>query len=108
MTGLRMTNPSDMTVTSLDPLADWVAAFERAADLEKQAKEKKEEYRAMIAAYLEEQGAEYGSVKGKIRVRWRTIVSNRFNTKKFKAENPEIAAKYTDEATSNRMELIDP
>jgi predicted phage-related endonuclease len=96
----------DMIVTPLDSLADWVKRFETARDLEKQAKDKKEEARSMIAAYLEEQGAEYGSIKGRIAIRWRTITKRAFDTKKFKAENPQIAEDYIRESSYNQMEVV--
>lgn len=98
----------EVTKVPLDGLSDLVKQFETARDLEAQAKAKKEEYRAMIAAYLEDQGAEYGTIKGRLAVRWREINATKWDGKRFKADHPELAAQYTVENPYMKMEMITP
>lgn len=97
----------ELATAPLDPMADMVAAYVKAKELEKQAKERAEFYRAEIASYLEDKGAEYGTIKGKVAIRWRTVISNRFDTKSFRKDQKELAEAYTVASESQRMEIVD-
>lgn len=92
---------------ALDPIAEWVGKFLRARELRKRAKELEDEAKEMIAGYLVERDAEYGTVGDKMRLRYRTVESNRFDVKRFRAENPEVAEAYTRQQIERRMEVID-
>ena len=91
----------------LDPIAEWYGKFVRARELERQAKEIREEARALIGDYLINQGAEYGTIGGVPRIRYRTYTERRFNTKRFYADHPDLAEEYYEESTKRRMEIID-
>lgn len=93
-------------IVELDPLSDWVKRYRLAKEAEKIAKEAAEEARSIIAEYLDERDAEYGTVDNKPVIRWRQVTSERFSTKRFRADHPETPAEYTDSSTSMRMELL--
>lgn len=92
---------------ALDPIAEWVGKFLRARELRKRAEELEKEAKEMIAGYLVDRDAEYGTVGNKLRLRYREVVSNRFDVKRFRSENPEVAEAYTRQQTERRMEVID-
>jgi hypothetical protein len=97
----------ELAVIPLDQMAEWVRGYEKATADEKEAKARREEYRKMIAQYFEDHDAEYGTVNGKVRLRWRAVSTSRFNQKKFAQDHPVAYEHYKEESVSNRMELID-
>jgi predicted phage-related endonuclease len=92
---------------ALDPIADLFGRFLRARELRKRAEELEKESKEILANYLIERGAEYGTVGNKMRLRYREVVSNRFDVKRFRAENPEVAEAYSRQQIEHRMEIID-
>lgn len=101
--------PVDEPIVSveLDELADWVARYRRAKELEKEVAERVKEARDMIAGFLTDRDAEFGSIGGRLAVRWRTVESHRIDTPRLRKEDPELAEKYTKVRTEHRLELIE-
>lgn len=91
----------------LDPVAEWYGKFVKARALEAEAKAHKEEAKAMLASYLDENDAEYGTISGVPRLRYRSYNKRRFDTKGFYADHPDLAEEYYIEAPERRMEVID-
>lgn len=110
MTKSHITEPDhpqlEEGVASLDSLSDWVERYRRAKEAEKIGKEAAEEARGVIASYLDEREAEYGTVDGKPAIRWRQVTSQRFATARFRHEHPELADEFTESSTSMRMEQL--
>lgn len=91
---------------ALDDIADRVERYTKAKALEKAAKDIIEETRADIAAHLEARGAEFGTVEGALRIRWRPVTSKRLDQKKLGQNHPEIVEEHMRESTSMRMEIV--
>jgi predicted phage-related endonuclease len=96
----------EYAVTPADVIKDRIAAIAKLKEAEKAVKAKIEEHRTEIASYLENQGAEYGTVDGQIRVRWRTIEGTRIDAKALRSKMPEIAEAFTIPTEQHRLELI--
>jgi predicted phage-related endonuclease len=94
-------------VAEIDDISDRVAAYKKMKKVAKEAEARAEEYRKEIASYLESKEAEYGTIGGKLAMRWRTIVTNRFDTKKFRKQNPDVADMYTVTSETHRLEVIE-
>lgn len=95
-----------MTDAALDPIDDWVKRYREAKELGRLAAEKADEARAVIAEWLDQRNAEVGTLNGEPAVKWTVIRSNRLDTKALREDHPDIAASYTRETTSNRMDLL--
>lgn len=80
----------------------WIQQYEQAAEEEKLAIERKEEAANNIKMLLGEY--EVGRYKD-WRITWRSISSTRLDTKRLKAEMPDVYAKYTSQTTSRRFEI---
>lgn len=98
---------NEFAIAPADDISDRIAAYRKAKALEKQAKERAEEHRRAIASYLEQNDAEYGTVGGKMVVRWRTVTGSRIDPKKLRENHPDIAAEVTVTSDSHRLELIE-
>ena len=96
----------DTTITELDSIADWVAAYRKAKELEKIAAEKAAEARAVLTAKLDETGAEFGTVDDVPVLRWRSVESNRLDTKKLRAEHPELCEQFSKLSVAMRLEIL--
>jgi predicted phage-related endonuclease len=90
-----------------NPIARLIERYKRAKEVERMGKETAEECRAEIASYLESQDAEYGTINGRLAVRWRTVVTRRVDTKRLREELPMVAEDFTKETESQRMELLE-
>jgi predicted phage-related endonuclease len=95
----------EVSVAEMDHLADWLKKYLEAKHLEAEAKARKEEFKQMITSYLEDQGAEFGSIGGKIKTRWRRIEQARIDTKRLRKELPAVAEEYENISVSHRLEV---
>lgn len=98
---------SDNT-TSIDTLAGWLAAYQKAKDTEAQARDEAQQYRDTITSYLAEHNAEIGLINNQPAVKHTPIVSHRFDQKAFRHDHPEWAAHYTTRQTTHRFTVIEP
>lgn len=105
-TELPEVEPTDENTTALDEIADRVARYRKAKEVEKAGKEAAEEARADIAAHLEARGAEFGTVDGTLVIRWRAVTSERLDTRKLKDSHPELVGEFTRPQTAMRMEIV--
>jgi len=80
----------------------WIEQYEQAAEEEKAAAARKEEAANNIKMLLGEY--EVGRFKD-WKITWRSISSSRLDTKRLKAELPDIYAKYTNQTSSRRFEI---
>lgn len=71
------------------------------AALEEQA----EAVKAELKAALEEQNTEELKTLSGMIIRWKTIVTSRFDGKAFKAENPALYAAFSKETTTKRFTI---
>lgn len=101
-----MTDDTNPKTAELDSIADWVASYRKAKELEKVAKEKAEEARSIIAAKLDETEAEFGTVDDEPVVRWRSVSSTRLDTRKFREQYPDLAEEFSVTKPSMRMEIL--
>jgi predicted phage-related endonuclease len=67
--------------------------------------EKAKEIKARLCELLGD--AEYGTLNGDVIVTWRTSTRNSFDTKKFEAEHPALAAKYKKQTTFRTFRAVD-
>jgi len=90
----------------IDDIASLVDQLRTARDEERAAKERAEEARDQILSRMINEGYKIGTVNGRPAVQWVPVTSNRFQTKKFQAAHPDLAAEYTEPSTSNRLEVL--
>lgn len=93
-------------ITAIDELATWVAAYREACTNRDNWAEIADRAKQQITQHLEEAGAEIGTVDGLPAVRYTQVATNRIDTKRFKAEHPELAAQFTTTSHSNRFTLV--
>lgn len=84
----------------LDPsVLGLLAEFEAAAEAAKRKNEIGDELKALLGA------ASVGLVDGVAVVTWKSVTSDRFDTKAFKAAHPEMAGEFTRTQTSRRLHM---
>jgi len=82
--------------------AEWIEKYEQAVEDEKAAQERKQEAQNHLQMLLGEY--ETGFFRD-WKVVWKTITSNRVDSKKLKEEQPEIYEKYLKPSVSRRFEI---
>jgi predicted phage-related endonuclease len=95
------------TEASLDDLHDWVTAYREAKANADNWTEIADRAKGQITAALEQAGATVGTVGGHPAVRWTEVDSSRFNTRKFKAEYPDLADQFSIPTTTRRFTLVE-
>ena len=80
----------------------WIEQYEQAEEEEKAAAERKEEAANNIKMLLGEY--EVGRFRD-WKITWRSISSSRLDTKRLKAEMPDIYSKYVQQTSSRRFEI---
>lgn len=91
---------------ALDDLAPWIAAYRAAVGNAKQWQEVADRAKQHITTALGD--AECGTVNGEPAVRWTVVQSARLDTKKLRAEHPELVDQFTVPSTTRRFTLVDP
>lgn len=94
------------TQAPIDDLAVWLTAYQEATVNAAKWKETAERARSEVTARLDAAGADVGLVEGKPAVRWTPIVSKRFDSRRFRAENPTLAEAYVVETESRRFTVV--
>lgn len=92
--------------TGIDELATWVTAYREASVNAKRWSETAEKAKEHITAALSDADAEIGTVDGEPAVRWTRVESSRFDTKKFRAEYPDLAEAFTVPSTTRRFTVV--
>ncbi|WP_424766274.1 YqaJ viral recombinase family protein [Paenibacillus sp. sgz302251] len=108
------TPASTLAVNALYPLSSggeialpsevdkWVSQRDAAVEAMEAAKQYKEEAENRLKVLMGEN--EVGRFRD-IKVTWKNVVANRIDSKKLKAEKPEIFAEYSKESSSRRFEI---
>lgn len=96
----------DPGTSVLDDMSSLVEQLRSAREDEKNAKARAEEARDQILARLRIEGSSVGTVDGRPAVERKIVESKRFDTMRFRREQPETAAIYTSISTSERLELL--
>lgn len=89
----------------LDEIREWERRFRDARQRRREAQEEEDEAKEVLTDYLGD--AEFGSVAGKITLRYRSMTVRRFNKKKFAKDYPDLVDKYTEANDERRMEVIE-
>ena len=85
-----------------DEAIEWLDLFIEATALEDEAKEKKQLASNNLKAIMGDY--DVATCQGRI-VSWKPISSERFDSKTFKEEQPELYSKYTKTSTSRRFSV---
>ncbi len=96
----------DTDVSVLDDMSSLIEQLRSAREDEKNAKARAEEARDQILSRLRIEGSSVGTVDGRPAVERKIVESKRFDTTRFRREQPETAAIYTTVSTSERLELL--
>lgn len=96
----------DSDAASLDDIAPLIDQLRAARADAKAAKEREDEAKLEILARLKATGREYGTVAGQRVVHAKPVTSNTFQTVKFRAAHPDLAAEFTEAKTSIRLEIV--
>lgn len=96
----------DDEAAPLDDIAVMVDRLRQARLDAKAAKEREDEAKAEILARLKATGREYGTVAGQRVVHAKEVTSNTFQTVKFRAAHPDLAAEFTEPKISIRLEIV--
>lgn len=89
----------------IDGLAVWIAAYREATDSAKKWTEIADRAKEQITKAIGD--AEIGTVDGQPAARWSVVNSSRLDTKKLRAEHPDIAEQFTVPTTTRRFTLVD-
>lgn len=100
----RHDNPATVT-TALDDIAGVVDALEQAKLDAADAKERRERLEATLKDRLTVTGATVGQIGGRDRVLWTEYETSSFDVKALRADQPELAEKYTRHTVSRRFSL---
>jgi predicted phage-related endonuclease len=95
----------EVIAVPLDEIREWEKRFKDARQRRREAQEEEDEAKEVLKEYLGD--AEFGSVGGKITLRYRSMSVRRFNTKKFRKVHPDLADEFTEENEERRMEVIE-
>ena len=109
MTGLAPLNEpveDEVIAAPLDEIREHVALFMDARERRREAQAEEDEERDIIRGFLDEYGAEFGSVGGKIVVRDRSMTVRRFNKKALAKDHPDLVDRYTQPNEERRMEVV--
>lgn len=96
----------DEEAAPLDDIAPLIDQLRQARADSKAAKEREDEAKAEILARLKQTGREYGTVAGQRVVHAKSVTSNTFQTVRFRAAHPDLAAEFTEPKTSIRLEIV--
>ena len=97
----------EVIAAPLDEIREWERKFRDARARRRAAQEEEDEAKEVIKEYLDAAGAEFGSVNGRITLRYRSMEVRRFNTKKFRKAFPDLADEFTDTNEERRMEVVE-
>lgn len=104
---LKMLYPESVPDTSVElpqDAKDLISAYLKAQKSEKEYAEKKEEYANKLKALLED--SEVGILPdNSFKVTWKTINSSRFDSKRFKADCPDIYKKYLNSSSYRKFDI---
>lgn len=92
----------DTSITLPDESLALIEQYEEAVELEKQATEKKDAAANKLKEMLKENDT--GIINGRV-VSWKTIESERLDTKRFKQEQPELYSSYSNKSTYRRFTI---
>lgn len=92
---------------AIDDLAAWVAAYKAAVGNAKGWQEVADRAKQHITTALDKADAEIGTVNGEPAVRWTVVESSRLNTKKLRAEHPQLVDQFTAPSSSRRFTLVE-
>lgn len=92
---------------AVDQLAVWIAAYREATSNAKQWQDTAERAKEHITATLAAADAEVGTVDGKPAVRYTIVESTRLDTKKLRAEHPELVDQFSVPSSSRRFTIVD-
>lgn len=92
-------------MVDIEAFAAWVDMYRAAHEDEKRAKAKKDQAKERIREYLEDQGAEVGTIQGVEVVRI-VETAGRFDSKRFATEHPDLYEQYRGEP-GTRFELVE-
>lgn len=96
------------STAELDTIADWYARLVKLREMKRDVTEREKETADFIKGWLRDRDAEFGEVDGQLVVRRRVLVKRVFDTKAFRAKEPELAEQFTVERPEERLELIEP
>jgi predicted phage-related endonuclease len=92
------------TVVLGHEIYDTLERLSLAREQKRQAEQLEEQLKGEIAMIL--QDCEYGAVDGTVVVSWKNSKRTSFDTKKFEAEHPALAAKFKKETTFRTMRIV--
>lgn len=93
---------------AIDELATWVTAYREACDNRDNWAAIADRAKQQIAQALEESDAEVGTLNGHPAVRWSPVTTNRLDTKRLRAEHPDLAAEFSVTSHTRRFTLVEP
>lgn len=99
-----MTSPR---LTPIDDLSTWVAAYREACTNRDNWAAVADRAKEHISKALEAADAEVGTVNGYPAVRWTAVTSNRLDTKRLRAEHPDLVAQFSVPSHSRRFTLVE-
>lgn len=100
------TSTTDDEAASLDDMAQWVSQLAKARKAAADAKKMADEARDQILGRLRQLDKPYGSVAGQRVVFAKSVPKSYFDKAACAAENPDIVAKYTEERSETRLEIL--
>lgn len=91
---------------AVDELAAWIDAYKAAVANAKGWQDVADRAKHNITDALGD--AEVGLVDGAPAVRWTYVESSRLDTKKLRAEHPELVNQFTSPNTTRRFTIVEP
>lgn len=93
---------NEATIDLPHDAADWIEQYERACEAEKSAKQQKDFASNKLKFLL---GDNEIGLLGERRITWRTVNSNRFDSKAFEKSHPDLYRKFMKPSSYRRFDL---
>ncbi len=103
---MDLVTPEGPVTLDLSDMSSLVEQLRAGREKEREGKAEAEEARDQILARLRTESADIGTVGGAPAVRWKVITKKQFETTRFRAAHPDLAAEFTGERQENRLELL--
>ena len=110
MTELEPLNPpaeQELVAVSLDEVREWERTLRMSRIKRREYKEREDEAKEILRQFFEDSDAEFGSINGRITLRYRRMTVNKFDVAAFRAAHPDLAAEFTRPREETRMEVVE-
>jgi hypothetical protein len=97
---------TELATVAMDEFKSLVDQLAEARQAEKDAKDRAQEARDQIIAFLRDSKADIGTIAGRPAVEWKQLAPRKFKTGKFAVDHPDLYEQYREESPESRLDLL--